>query len=87
MAANPRKFSEKIALMRAKEAEGDAAFHQILTEVSGITKTTETVRYARYAYWELQFGYVTFITITSTILSPSVKIITFTRKETSLLLK
>ncbi|XP_067934296.1 CREB-regulated transcription coactivator 1-like isoform X2 [Watersipora subatra] len=42
MAANPRKFSEKIALMRAKEAEGDAAFHQILTEVSGITKTTET---------------------------------------------
>ena len=45
MAANPRKFSEKIALMRAKEAEGDAAFHQILTEVSGITKTTDTVRH------------------------------------------
>lgn len=43
MAANPRKFSEKIALMRAKEAEADAAFHQILSEVSGITKTSDTV--------------------------------------------
>lgn len=43
MAANPRKFSEKIALMRAKEAEADAAFHQILNEVSGITKPSDTV--------------------------------------------
>lgn len=43
MAANPRKFSEKIALMKAKEAEANAAFDQILTEVSGITKTPDTV--------------------------------------------
>jgi len=47
MAANPRKFSEKIALMRAKEAEADAAFHQILNEVSGITKTSDTVNYIK----------------------------------------
>lgn len=43
MSGNPRKFSEKIALMRAKEAEGDAAFHQILTQVSSIKKSTDTV--------------------------------------------
>lgn len=43
MATNPRKFSEKIALMKAKEAEGNAAFDQVLAEVSGITKTPDVV--------------------------------------------
>lgn len=51
MASNPRKFSEKIALMRAKEAEADAAFHQILNEVSGITKAPEPVSMFCFYYF------------------------------------
>lgn len=36
--ANPRKFSEKIALHNQKQAEGDAEFKRILEEVSGAIK-------------------------------------------------
>ena len=43
MAGNPRKFSEKIALIKAKEAEANAEFDRILNEVSGITKTPDPV--------------------------------------------
>jgi hypothetical protein len=36
--ANPRKFSEKIALHNQKQAEETAAFEAIMREVSGATK-------------------------------------------------
>lgn len=36
--ANPRKFSEKIALHAQKQAEGTAAFEAILREVSATTR-------------------------------------------------
>lgn len=32
--ANPRKFSEKIALLNQKEAEGNAEFERIMREVA-----------------------------------------------------
>lgn len=35
--ANPRKFSEKIALHNQKQAEETAAFEQIMREVSDVT--------------------------------------------------
>lgn len=35
--ANPRKFSEKIALLNQKQAADDAAFAQIMREVSDAT--------------------------------------------------
>lgn len=35
--ASPRKFSEKIALLNQKGAEGTAAFNQIMQEVSDAT--------------------------------------------------
>lgn len=38
--ANPRKFSEKIALHTQKQAEETAAFEQILREVQTVTTTT-----------------------------------------------
>ena len=38
MAANPRKFSEKIALHTQKQAEETAAFEAILREVSETTR-------------------------------------------------
>lgn len=37
MAATPRKFSEKIALLNQKEAEGTAEFDRIMREVSVAT--------------------------------------------------
>ena len=37
MASQPRKFSEKIALHNQKQAEGDAAFQQIMREVTDVT--------------------------------------------------
>ncbi|ELU16940.1 hypothetical protein CAPTEDRAFT_105759 [Capitella teleta] len=40
--ANPRKFSEKIALQQQKQAEETAAFEAILREVNASTKV----------YWE-----------------------------------
>ena len=36
MAGGPRKFSEKIALLNQKEAEGNAAFDSIMVEVKMI---------------------------------------------------
>ncbi|KAL1421880.1 hypothetical protein MTO96_022594 [Rhipicephalus appendiculatus] len=36
--ANPRKFSEKIALHNQKQAEETAAFEQIMREVMGATR-------------------------------------------------
>lgn len=36
--ANPRKFSEKIALLNQKQAEGNAQFEQVMKEVSDATK-------------------------------------------------
>lgn len=35
--ANPRKFSEKIALLNQKQAEETARFEQIMKEVSDVT--------------------------------------------------
>ena len=39
MAGNPRKFSEKIALMNQKEAEHTTAFNSIMGEVRNINQT------------------------------------------------
>jgi hypothetical protein len=36
MAGGPRKFSEKIALLNQKEAEGNDAFERIMVEVKSI---------------------------------------------------
>lgn len=38
--ANPRKFSEKIALHTQKQAEETAAFEQILRDVQSVTAST-----------------------------------------------
>lgn len=40
--ANPRKFSEKIALHTQKQAEETAAFEQILRDVQAATQNTAT---------------------------------------------
>ena len=39
--ANPRKFSEKIALHNQKQAEETAAFEQIMKEVIGATRVSK----------------------------------------------
>lgn len=41
--ANPRKFSEKIALHNQKQAEETAAFEAIMREVSGATRVSNFV--------------------------------------------
>ncbi|CAO1381447.1 unnamed protein product [Diamesa serratosioi] len=41
MANNPRKFSEKIALLNQKEQEGNAEFEKIMREVSNATSKEE----------------------------------------------
>jgi Transducer of regulated CREB activity, N terminus len=38
--ANPRKFAEKIALMNQKEAEQNAAYQQIMADVTPITRVS-----------------------------------------------
>lgn len=38
--ATPRKFSEKIALHKQKQAEGNAAFEAIMREVTETTKVS-----------------------------------------------
>ncbi|XP_065336891.1 CREB-regulated transcription coactivator 1 isoform X12 [Cloeon dipterum] len=38
--ANPRKFSEKIALMNQREAEQNAAYQQVMASVTPITRAT-----------------------------------------------
>lgn len=40
--ANPRKFSEKIALLNQKEAEGNAEFERIMREVSEVSAKVES---------------------------------------------
>jgi hypothetical protein len=40
--ANPRKFSEKIALLNQKEAEGNAEFERIMREVSEVSSKVES---------------------------------------------
>ena len=40
--ANPRKFSEKIALLNQKEAEGKAEFERIMREVSEVSSKVES---------------------------------------------
>jgi hypothetical protein len=39
--ANPRKFSEKIALLNQKEAEGNAEFERIMREVSEVSSKVD----------------------------------------------
>lgn len=46
--ANPRKFSEKIALLNQKEAQDSAAFEAIMKEVSNVTS-----RVRKYQYYPL----------------------------------
>lgn len=41
--ANPRKFSEKIALHNQKQAEETAAFEQIMREVSDATSKVKNL--------------------------------------------
>ena len=36
MSFNPRKFSEKIALQQLKQAEGTAAYEEIIREVGAV---------------------------------------------------
>jgi hypothetical protein len=38
MSGGPRKFSEKIALLTQKQAEGNAAFDSIMVEVKSIVR-------------------------------------------------
>lgn len=45
MASQPRKFSEKIALHNQKQAEGDAAFQQIMREVTDVTSNVSKITY------------------------------------------
>lgn len=40
MTSTPRKFSEKIALQQQKQAEGTAAYEQIIREVGAATRVT-----------------------------------------------
>ncbi|KAF0765466.1 Uncharacterized protein FWK35_00007908 [Aphis craccivora] len=47
--ANPRKFSEKIALHNQKQAEETAAFEKIMREVSDATNVKEFSRFGRFA--------------------------------------
>lgn len=46
--ANPRKFSEKIALHNQKQAEETAAFEKIMREVSVATNVKVGFRYERF---------------------------------------
>lgn len=43
--ANPRKFSEKIALHNQKQAEETAAFEKIMQEVSVATSKVRKINY------------------------------------------
>lgn len=43
MANNPRKFSEKIALLNQKQAECNSEFEKILQEVSGAIKVSDSL--------------------------------------------
>ena len=58
--ANPRKFSEKIALHNQKQAEETAAFEAILREVSVTTRVSkQSARWSTYVriyriFWHLK---------------------------------
>lgn len=43
--ANPRKFSEKIAIQIQKQAEETAAFEQIMREVIGVTRVSNQLSF------------------------------------------
>lgn len=45
--ANPRKFSEKIALHNQKQAEETAKFEEIMKEVSAVVPKVCAVRYTQ----------------------------------------
>lgn len=48
--ANPRKFSEKIALLNQKEAQDSAAFEAIMKEVSHVTNKVRKYQYNPLAW-------------------------------------
>ena len=56
--ANPRKFSEKIALHNQKQAEETAAFEAILREVSVTTRVSKWSR----ADWRMREFSARFVT-------------------------
>lgn len=47
MAGGPRKFSEKIALLNQKEAEGNAAFASIMGEVKSIVSLFDLILFIK----------------------------------------
>jgi Transducer of regulated CREB activity, N terminus len=49
--ANPRKFSEKIALLNQKEAEGNAEFERIMREVSEVSSKVATTTPTVFFSW------------------------------------
>lgn len=49
--ANPRKFSEKIALHNKKQAEETAAFEAVLREVSVTTQVGLTIQCRQAIRW------------------------------------
>ena len=51
MASNPRKFSEKIALLNQKQAEETAAFEQIMKEVESAKTPKVSGHRARICLW------------------------------------
>lgn len=51
--ANPRKFSEKIALHHQKQAEETAAFEEIMREVSNATKEKVRCQWNYYHFFFL----------------------------------
>lgn len=55
--ANPRKFSEKIALHTQKQAEETAAFEKIMREVSDATKVSEYTTFKMIGRIENVFFY------------------------------
>lgn len=50
--ANPRKFSEKIALLNQKEAQDSAAFEAIMKEVSNVTSRVRIYQVS-YSLWRV----------------------------------
>lgn len=66
--ANPRKFSEKIALHNQKQAEETAAFEQIMKEVIGATRVSrdmnvffcERKNKQNKKYLNIEFAYTLF---------------------------
>lgn len=55
--ANPRKFSEKIALHNQKQAEETAAFEKIMREVSDVTTKVSNILISVFIYQSALFLY------------------------------